>query len=116
MTKLMRSNPSHIDYGDFKGLIPKNPNFVPSNIDGIVERNGKFLVMEWKRPNEKVSIGQQILLKALSSKPGFTCVVINGNTDTTTEVNKFYKVTPKGCVYLGQGFDAFKEYYLEWYD
>jgi hypothetical protein len=65
MTKLMRSNPSHIDYGDFKGLIPKNPNFVPSNIDGIVERNGKFLVMEWKRPNEKVSIGQQILLKEL---------------------------------------------------
>jgi len=22
------------------------------DIDGIAERNGKFLVMEWKRPNE----------------------------------------------------------------
>jgi hypothetical protein len=42
-------------------------------------------------------------------------VVINGNTDTTTEVNKFYKVTPKGCIYIGQGFAALKQYYLEWY-
>ena len=44
--KLMRSNPTHTDYGEFKGLIADNPNFVPSNVDGICERKGRFLVME----------------------------------------------------------------------
>ena len=48
--KAMRSLiASHVDYGDFVGLIPENPKFCPSDLDGIAERNGYFLVMEWKR-------------------------------------------------------------------
>ena len=44
----MMSNPyaSHTDYGDFYGLIQDNAGFLPSNVDGICERKGKFLVME----------------------------------------------------------------------
>ena len=111
----MRTNPSHVDYGDFKGLITDNPNFVPSNVDGIAERNGRFLVMEWKRPNEKISTGQKILLQALSCTPRFTVIIINGNTDTETMVNRFFQVTKDGCNPLGTGFEALKTYYLEWY-
>lgn len=111
----MRSNPSHIDYGDFKGLIKHNPNFVPSNVDGIAERNGRFLMMEWKRPGEKISTGQKILLQSLSLTPRFTVIIINGNTDDQTVVNRFFKVTKDGCVPLGTGFNALKQYYLDWY-
>jgi len=115
MTKAMRSNPSHIDYGDFTGLIKTNPKFIPSNLDGIAERNGRFLVFEWKRPNEKISTGQKILLQALSATPKFTVIIINGNTDAQTVVNQFFKVTRQGCEPLGKGFDELKQYYLDWY-
>ena len=68
---------THTDYAEFKGLIPENPNFVPSNVDGICERKGKFLVMEWKRQGEKVSKGQQILLQSLASLHNFMVVIIS---------------------------------------
>ena len=28
---------THTDYGDFFGLIPDNPHFVPSNVDGMTK-------------------------------------------------------------------------------
>jgi hypothetical protein len=62
---------------------------VPSNVDGIAERNGNFLVMEWKRPGEKVSEGQKILLKALAKTPKFMVVVIIGDTDNGTNYVSF---------------------------
>jgi hypothetical protein len=117
MTKLMRTNPSHIDYGDFKGLITNNPNFVPSNVDGIAERNGRFLVMEWKRPGEKISTGQKMLLQALAKIPDrFTVIIINGNTDEETVINSFWLLTIEGKPYKrGAGLESFKTFYKEWY-
>lgn len=107
---------SHIDYGAFLGLIADNPNFCPSNIDGIAERNGKFLVMEWKRPNERVSEGQKRLLNALSRKPDFTVVVIEGNTDDQLVINDYWQIQPFGYTQLGHGVDEFKAFYLMWYE
>jgi len=70
--KLMRNMfATHTDYGDFKGLIESNPLFIPSNVDGIAERNGYFLILEWKRLGEKMSEGQKRLLKALAANPKF---------------------------------------------
>ena len=53
---------THTDYAEFKGVIPNNPNLVPSNVDGMLERKGKFLILEWKRQGEKVSAVQKIML------------------------------------------------------
>ncbi len=117
-TKLMR-NPyaTHTDYSEFKGLIPDNPNFVPSNVDGICERNGKFLVMEWKRDGEKVSKGQKILLQSLAALHNFMVVIIYGDTDNETRIGKYYIVQPTGsCILAGNGINMFKEYYRTWYD
>jgi hypothetical protein len=107
---------THTDYSDFKGLIPDNPNLVPSNVDGILERNGQFLILEWKRPGEKVSNGQRIMLQALASKPSFMVVIIYGNTDTQTVIDSFWLLTPDGTpVKTGIGFDSFKQFYRDWY-
>jgi hypothetical protein len=115
--KIMRNAyATHIDYGAFKGLIPTNQNFCPSNIDGIAERNGKFLVMEWKRPNEKVSEGQKRLLQAFAKTPKFTVVIVQGNTDDQLVIENFWQVQPFGCTKLGNGVDEFKAFYLMWYD
>ena len=117
MVKLMRNEfATHTDYGDFKGLIESNPLFIPSNVDGIAERNGHFLIMEWKRDAEKVSEGQKRLLQALASNPRFMVVIIYGNTDDGTVIDSYWLLTPEGKpVKVGIGFESFKEFYKDWY-
>ncbi len=116
--KLMRNEfATHTDYGDFKGLIESNPLFIPSNVDGIAERNGHFLIMEWKRDAEKVSEGQKRLLQALASNPRFMVVIIYGNTDDGTVIDSYWLLTPEGKpVKVGIGFESFKEFYRQWYE
>ena len=117
MAKLMRNEfATHTDYSDFKGLIESNPLFIPSNVDGIAERNGHFLIMEWKRDAEKVSEGQKRLLQALASNPRFMVVIIYGNTDDGTIIDSYWLLTPEGKpVKTGIGFESFKEFYRDWY-
>ena len=118
MVKLMRNEfATHTDYGDFKGLIESNPLFIPSNVDGIAERNGHFLIMEWKRDAEKVSEGQKRLLQALAFNPRFMVVIIYGNTDDGTVIDSYWLLTPEGKpVKVGIGFESFKEFYRQWYE
>jgi len=117
MAKLMRNMfATHTDYTEFKGLIPTNPYLVPSNVDGILERNGQFLILEWKRPKEKVSEGQRIMLQALAAKLGFMVVIIYGNTDNETVIDSYWVLTPEGKpVKYGTGFESFKQFYRDWY-
>lgn len=115
----MMRNPfaSHTDYGDFQGLIQDNQGFLPSNVDGICERKGQFLVMEWKRENEKISKGQEYLLKAFAKMSNFIVLIIYGDTDNGTTVDKFFLVNQDGtCTLAGTGFEALKQYYLQWYE
>ena len=118
MAKLMRNMfATHTDYAEFKGLIPDNLYLVPSNVDGILERNGQFLILEWKRPGEKVSDGQRIMLQALAAKPSFMVVIIYGNTDNETVVDSYWLLTPEGKpVKSGIGFESFKQFYRQWYE
>lgn len=116
--KLMRNMfATHTDYADLKGVIPSNPAFVPSNVDGICERKGKFLIMEWKRPNEKVSKGQAILLKALAAKDDFMVVIIYGNTDNSMVIDKYWLLQKDGTpMHHGTGLEMFKQFYRQWYE
>lgn len=118
MTKLMR-NPqaTHIDYAEFLGVIPGNPKFCPCNIDGIVERKGKILLMEWKRQNEGFSDGQRFLLKALARSPDITVVIVRGNTDAELVIEEFFYVSGAGSlVRVGTGKDEFFAWYRAWYE
>ena len=108
---------SHVDYGDFIGLLPDNPQFCPSDLDGIAERNGHFLIMEWKRPAEKVSEGQKRLLQALAANSRFMVVIIYGNTDNGTQIDSYWQLTTDGKPFkAGVGFESFKQWYRDWYD
>jgi len=117
MTLMRNRYATHTDYADFKGLIEENPHFVPSNVDGICERKGRFFVMEWKRPNESVSKGQEYLIKALAKQANFIVVIIYGDTDNGTNIDKYYLVNQDGsCTLAGKGFESFKQYYKQWYE
>ena len=53
-----------------------------SDIDGIVERRGHFLVVEWKVKPGKVFLAQDILLRALACNPNFKVIVITSPVNT----------------------------------
>ena len=108
---------SHVDYGDFVGVISNSPKFTPSDLDGIAERNGKFFVMEWKRPKEKVSTGQRIMLQALAGKADFIVVIVIGDTDNGMKIEEFFLVQPHGsCIKIGTSKQEFIAYYKQWFE
>lgn len=116
--KLMR-NPkaTHIDFFQLKGLIESNPNACPCNIDMMLERNCKFLVGEWKRLNERMSLGQQILLKNLAKQPQFIVLIIHGDTDNETNVTKFELIDKNGeHITIGYSFEQLKNFITGWYN
>jgi len=103
----------HVDFGELSGLLGK---VLPSNLDMVLERKGHFLFGEWKRDGEKISKGQEILLKALSGLPKATVLVVSGDTDNGMRVDCFWRVLPDGrYVEYGKGLIAFKDYITEWY-
>jgi hypothetical protein len=67
---------------------PFNPCFITakgqatnikiSDIDGSVERNGHFLIIETKRPNEEMKLGQKRYLRA-SVRRADTVILLVGN-------------------------------------
>lgn len=50
----------------------------PMDIDGIIERNGHFLVLEGKALGKEISTGQRITLENLSEKPNISVLVLYG--------------------------------------
>ena len=60
----------------------------PTDIDGVVERNGEFLFFEWKRNYIPLPTGQRILFERLSAKPGITVFVVWHDTDAPGSITK----------------------------
>ena len=97
LTTMRNPYATHTDFRDFQGLIPENTHFLPSNIDMICERKGYFLIGEWKKPNEKVAKGQELLLRAFAQVPKFTVIIIIGDTDQEhTTVGNIFQVPIQG--------------------
>lgn len=69
----------------------------PADIDGIIERNGKFLVIETKHPNSKhIPKGQYITLKRLHDTGLFTVIILYGEKDKPEEMDIWY---PKDAIF-----------------
>lgn len=51
----------------------------PTDVDGFVERNGQFLVLECKPVLEAMPQGQRLALTALARIPVFTVLILIGN-------------------------------------
>ena len=114
----MMRNPDakHLNFSELQGLIPDNPKWLPSNIDMLAERKGKFLLCEWKRPNEEFGGGQKLLLKALSRQPDFTVLIVQGNTDNGMVVDKFWELKFDLLRHRGSSTLEFKLFVKRWYE
>ncbi len=107
-------NAPHINFKDLNGLLGK---ILPSNLDMVIERNGFFLVGEWKHNGEVISTGQFILLKQLARmEERFTVIIIQGHTDAgDMVVDEFWVMDGQGnTTSLGKGVDKFKEFLVYW--
>ena len=58
-----------------------------TDVDGLVEINGRFLFIEWKRGGD-VPAGQRIMFERLTRHPEFTILVILGDP-RTMEVERY---------------------------
>jgi hypothetical protein len=65
----------------------------PTDLDGLVERRGRFLVLETKRPGADIPPGQQYTFEALQRTGLFTVVVLWGTTNSPEEAQLY---TPRG--------------------
>jgi hypothetical protein len=113
----MMRNPkaTHVNFKEFIGVIP-NTKMLPSNVDMIMEHRGCFLIGEWKRDGEYMGLGQEILLKQLAKVPYFTVLVITGNTDDLTLVEKVEIISADGKFKtLCSTFKQLKEFIVRWY-
>lgn len=117
MTAMRNPDAKHTDFADLVGVIPSNPKFLASNLDMVMERYGQFLVGEWKRPNEEISKGQDILLKRLAGKEDFIVLLIEGNTDDGMVVSKIQAVSPTGeLIQIGASTKELKGFIQFWYN
>jgi hypothetical protein len=114
---MMRNpNAKHLDFTELQGVIPDNPKWLPSNIDMLMERKGKFLLCEWKQEGEEFGGGQKLLLKALANHPDFTVLIVQGNTDNGMEVQKFWEVCFNQLRFRGGSTAELKLFIKRWYE
>lgn len=69
------SNPGGTEWWWLSGTFG-NPDVVPCNVDGMVERNGYFLFLERKQMGERMSGGQHLALKRMALLRDCTVVVV----------------------------------------
>jgi hypothetical protein len=115
MIKAMR-NPMavHVDFGFLRGVIGSNPNFMPSNIDMVLERKGSFLFGEWKREDEEIKTGQKILLKELAWI--HRVLLITGYVDDLPHISLIQQVLPNGNLkVVGKSVADLIKYIQDWY-
>lgn len=117
MTAMRNPDAKHTDFADLIGVIPSNPKLLPSNLDMVIERFGHFLIGEWKRPNEKISMGQEILLKRLATKEDIVVLLIEGDTDNGMVVNNIEAINKDGTlIHIGTSTEALKNFIRFWYE
>lgn len=67
---------------EFAGCFPGN--IAMSDVDGITEANGQFLLLEWKdsRVGTSLPTGQRIMFERMTTNPQWTVAVVCGNAET----------------------------------
>jgi len=82
-----------------------------SDIDGIIERHGQFLVIESKSMHAPIPVGQSIMFDHMTKMDNFKVVVIWGDalTGTVTNLREWGKET------ISATTDDFRQLVKEWW-
>lgn len=77
-----------------------NTRIMPTDCEGIVERNGYFLYFETKSPGANVPEGQRIFIKSLVATGKFTVFILWGRKNQPERVQVYTRHTehaPESC-------------------
>lgn len=86
----------------------------PTDIDGLVEKNGYFLLFETKRQGASIPMGQKIMFNNMIATQKFTVIVAWGETNTPT---KLLMMTRHGeQEYNPATIESFRGIVTKWYD
>lgn len=86
----------------------------PTDIDGFVERNGKFLVIEAKSPGVEVNTGQMITLKRLIDTGRFTVIIVWGKKDNPEQITLMTSRITK--MYENASLTIFRDIVSRWFE
>jgi hypothetical protein len=90
-------------------------NIRVTDIDGFVERNGRFLVIETKKPNEEVPQGQSITFEALVRTGVFTIFVVWGARGIPQEIKVLTRDGRNNKHYLKADMGLLQKIVTEWF-
>jgi hypothetical protein len=86
----------------------------PTDVDGLIERNGYFLLLETKRPNVPIPAGQRIMFENLVALKRFTIFIIWGERDTPC---KLRIMTPGGIKNIDNAdIDVVRGFTQQWFN
>lgn len=96
------------DWGILKGCFGST-HIEPTDVDGLIERRGKFLLLEAKSPGKFIPKGQQIMFDNLLKTGIFTVLVIWG------QPNKPEQMQVWGQLPRPASLDTLRQEISKWY-
>lgn len=87
-----------LDLADYDDVFHSNYKCGFTDVDAVIEKNGHVLIVEMKKPYERLLVGQRILYQALAGKEDITVIVRwgeRGATDMVQVIN--YHKSPIKC-------------------
>lgn len=99
------------DWGVLKGCFGET-RIEPTDIDGFVERNGRFLILETKGPGVPVTMGQEITFRKLKQTGLFTTFVIWGEPGNPIEM----RIIARECdLEIEADIGVLREWVTKWF-
>jgi hypothetical protein len=100
--------------GVFDDCFPGKIGF--GDVDGLIERRGCFLFIEWKEPGASLTTGQLITLKKLAAVPYFTVLMVEGD-NAQMSVESVCQVTENGVsTKRATDLEGLKGIFANWYE
>lgn len=87
----------------------------PTDIDGMVERNGNFLFLETKAPGVPLPQGQEISFKRLAEHPDTVVMVVWGEQNKPMQLKVYSRKHPDGKT-IDADSDTFRRFVRIWYE
>lgn len=103
------------DWGILRGCFGTT-NIEPTDIDGLVERNGHFLVIETKRPGVMVPLGQDIMFRSFVKACGAVVIVVWGERNSPAALRVYSTQHPDGRNEDNAGIERLRLLVTRWFE
>ena len=90
-------------------------NIKPTDIDGLVERNGKFLILETKQPGAQIPTGQHIMFRNFIKRQGDAVLVIWGKKNEPEAAQLYSGQFPDGKYIKSITSESLRKFVATWF-